>query len=361
LHRILANEDLKAAIVQEHGKDIYDALVEHVDLVANPHIYKTYRGLDSLLSRLRRNMVTAALSFNVLTYLKQLPAVALYMGDAGPEWLLQSALEFSQNPQKIIQFCREKDPLLTDVQLARELEEMKSYVNEHMTRLNQVRNAGMAPISFFDSIGRTIGWYAVYQKAMSAGKGEAEAIRLARNSTLRTQNTAAAKDIPRMYAQNEGMNWVLMFTHQLNQIYLMMTYDIPAKAKSGDISSAVASFIGLSIAALGEWMIQNKTIPDDPEDILDIGLSQFLASIPVIGSTTVAYREGYFGRTNPIIGKPAQALAYITQGKLGKAVKPAIEAASYYSGLPYVAGNRIYKTFDEGEPMYLVGGSSKKK
>jgi hypothetical protein len=79
-----------------------------------------------------------------------------------------------------------------------------------------------------------------------------------------------------------------------------------------------------------------------------------------MGSGVVAYRSGYFGRENPVIGSPAKALAYITKGKIEKAIRPTLESVSYYSGLPYVAGNRIYRTIEEEDPMYLIGGKPKR-
>jgi len=360
LHRILSGPEVRAAIEQKAGKSTHKAVEDYLSRVANPNIYKTFKELDNLSRRLRRNFATAALCFNVVTFMKQLPSVALYMGDAGPEYLLQSGLEFAADPKKIIEFVRSKDPQVKNVAIERELQEMMYYAQEHASRLNELRRVGMKPIRFFDTIARTIGWYAVYQRAMNNGAGEAEAIRMARNATLRTQPAASPKDLPSLYTQGEAWNWLLMFSNQLNNIYNMITYDVPAKVKSKDMTGAAASATGLAISALGIWMLQNKTIPDDPEDILDVGLSQFLGSIPIMGSGVVAYRSGYFGRENPVIGSPAKALAYITKGKIEKAIRPTLESVSYYSGLPYVAGNRIYRTIEEEDPMYLIGGKPKR-
>jgi len=359
LQRAVNNKTVRKAVEQVHGKPIYKSVQSYVNRVANPQIYRNFGPLETTSRALRRNVATAYLALNVITMMKQLPSVALYLEAVGPQHLLSSALDFATNPKKMIEMAREKDPQLKHMAVEREIDEIVAMTQKTGRDTGKLRKLAMSPIRFFDSIARTIGWNAVYQKAIAEGASEAEAIRLARNATLRTQPAASPKDLPELYVQGEALNWALMFTNQPNQIWNMITYDLPKQVQS-DPRQAVASFAGLVLSAAVIWMASNRRLPEDGEDLVDVGLAQFLASIPLVGSAILAKRQGW-DRENPVFASPAEAIAAMLQGDWDRAARSGMETGAILTGTPYIGTKRFWKALAEGDPFEIIGGIREKE
>jgi hypothetical protein len=356
LNNVMQSPEIRKTIDIVHGKAVRQAINDYVQRLANPNIFKSYKELDTLSRMLRRNVAAAALSFNLVTFMKQLPSLAFFLGDTDGSHLMDSAMQFAKDPMKMIEFVRSLDAQVAHVAIERELEEMAKAMQGDAGALNNIRKIGMKPIRFFDMIARTIGWNAVYQQAVDQNHGHDEAVRMARNATLRTQPAGNVKDLPALYTHNEGINWLLMFSNQLNQIWNMVTYDTARQAKSGDHKQVMLRGIGVAISALSIWMLSKKRIPDDLDDIIDVGLAQFLGSIPLLGSGINGYRNRYFSQEHPIIGPAAKTIGQLSEGDIGRATGSAIELGATATGLPVVAGRRLIKTFTK-DPLALIGGS----
>jgi hypothetical protein len=366
LNNIMGSLEIRKAIDLNHGKAVRQAINDYVQRLANPNIFLSYKELDKLSRRLRRNVAAAALSFNLVTFMKQLPSLAFFLGDTDGAHLTASAMAFAKDPMAMIEFVRSLDAQVAHVAIERELEEMAKAMQGQAGAINNVRKIGMKPIRFFDMIARTIGWNAVYQQAVDKNFSHDEAVRMARNATLRTQPAGNVKDLPALYTHNEGLNWMLMFSNQLNQIWNMATYDSARQAKAGDYKQAMLRGIGMGISGLTIWMLSKKRIPDDIEDVLDVGLSQFLGSVPLLGSGIMGYRNRFFGQDHPVIGPATKTVGALSEGDIGRATGYAIEFGAVATGLPYVAGRRFVKTFvstpytGKQDPLALIGGSPRK-
>lgn len=367
LHNVAESKEFRAAVEQKFGKEFIKIIGNYIDRVANPNIYKSFNSLENLSRRLRQNRAIAYLAYNLLTMGKQIPSMFLYLRDAGPVHLFSSAMQFSKHPLHLIEEVREKDPQVKHRAIERELEELKiKQPTIYGDIINKFGKYGMEGLYLFDTVARTIGWNAVYQKALQAGESEAEARRLAQNSTLRTQPAAHAKDLAQLYTTHEAFNWLTMFTNQLNQILNIATYDIPADWSNKQYANTALEIMGLSISALMIWIISNKRFPEKPEDFADAIAEQAINAIPIAGNAIMSVKRGWGQNEIPATELPS-AVANILN-KLVKEkdlteydIKRLLEGFALITGLPYTGPMRIGKFLETGEPEELIGPRRKEK
>lgn len=365
MHKIISDRDFSNAVEQNFGKEFNKVIRNYVDRVANPNVYKSYNLLENWSRQLRQNTAVAYLAYNLLTMAKQLPSLLLYLPDAGVTHLISSAMEFTSRPIQLIKSVREKDPQVKTRAIERELEELKQRKPEmHSELLAKFGRAGMEGIYLFDTVARTIGWNAVYQKMLSSGMSETEAIRQAQNTTLRTQPAAAAKDLAQVYASNEFFNWFTMFTNQLNQIYNITTYDIFASWKNAEYAKSGLAFTSISLAALFIYALSHKKVPTTPEDFADAASEQAINSIPVIGKSIMTGKRMWGDNEPPVFKLPkasGKIAGKIREGKdlTANDIDSLIEGIAVTTGIPYIGPKRVIRTVKTGEVKELFGAKKK--
>jgi hypothetical protein len=363
MHRVRNSGDFKKAITQNFGKEFNKIIEGYVNRVANPNVYRSFNSLENLSRRMRQNAAVAYLSYNIVTMAKQLPSVFLYLQDAGFTHLMSSAVEFASNPMKMIENVRNLDPQVKHKAIERELEELRQ---RHGTVTNQLiarfGDFGMEGIYLIDTVARTIGWNAVYNKALDAGKSEAEAVRLAQNATLRTQPAAAPKDLPQLYTTSEFANWFTMFTNQLNQIFNIATYDIPSYLQNQQYGNAALASVGMSITAMAIWAISHREVPDEPEELLEAATEQAINAVPLLGKSIMAAKRGWGSSDIPAfeLGKAGgKAIAAIERGEFtDNDLKVIAEAIAVSTGMPFIGPKRVVKAAQTGDVSVLLGGKT---
>ena len=367
LHKVASDKDFSAAVEQEYGKEFNTVIRNYVDRVASPNVYKSYNALENASRQLRQNTAVAYLAYNMLTMAKQIPSAFLYLPDAGVTRLTSSAMRFVQNPLKMVNEVREKDPQVKHKSIERELEELKqkrpAFYNEMLAKFGR---AGMEGIYIFDTIARTIGWNAVYQKSLDIGMSESEAVQQAQNSTLRTQPAAAAKDLPQMYATNEFFNWFTMFTNQLNQIYNITTYDTYAYWKNAEYAKSALALTGVSITALMIWSLSHKKLPETKEELADAAAEQAINMLPVVGKSVMVGKKAWGDNELPVMKLPKALGSIARKIEEGKELSDAeinalIEGMAVLTGTPYTGPKRIIRAAKEKSPKELIGIKKEKK
>jgi len=356
---------------KSYGENAPKYVSDFIDVVANPMSIYQHDGLSKVSRRLRKNIATAYLAGNVKTMIKQFPSLALYSGEASPARLANSLAEVTgafdvvdgKSRNTILDFVSEKDPLIKHSHIQRELDELRlSDKNKYDQFMDKVGEEGFQGILAIDRLARSAGWYAVYKKAIEGGKSEDEAVRLARNATARTQPTAAAEELPPIYRKNESLNWMLMFSNQLNQIYNMATKDVPNRILRGGKDEKIAGIAeagGLAMSALTIWAINNGRLPESPEDVKDAMSENAMASIPLVGSHLVNGYHGYDSALpiNEFVNETGGMIAKTEEGDM------TMEELANYAwrnvapsfGIPVVALGRAGEAMEEGDPMKLTG------
>ncbi len=363
LHRIAGSEEFRSSVKDVFGEAYVKTTTNWISRVANPYVYKSFGYWNNASRKLRNNAAMSYLAFNLVTIAKQLPSLLYYLADAGPVYLAASAAEFAANPLKMINRVRDLDPQVRHPALERTLEELKIQNRQlHDGIIKKVGKAGMQGIYWMDAVARTIGWNAVYRRALESHKtlepqlAVAEAIRLAQDATLRTQPAAAPKDLSEMYVSNEALNWFLMFSNQLNQIYQITTYDTAGYWKNKQYAKAGLAMTGLVAAGAMIWAATNRKLPDEPEEFVDMLIDTPINMIPLIGREIQTARRGFGGGGIGAVEETAEIFTNIEKGKYGKA----LESIAVLSGVPTVGPKRVIKAVAEEDITELIGGPPRK-
>ena len=367
LHFILGQTAVKDAIRQKYGRRFNKWIDKYVNDYGNPNLYKYYDAASILFQRFRKNMTIAYLSYNALTILKQIPSIALFLGRVGPVQLMAGAGTFLSDPKKWMNFVNENDPQMKSRSMNRFMEEMKHEDKKGFYQLvDRIGATGMIGIAKVDKVVTAIGWLSVYNSNLS--KGHDEAVRLAQMAVNETQPAGRAKDLAEIYrSSDKTLHFFLMFSNQLNQIFNIVSSDIPAAVRQKQYIKAVEMFAGVMISMSAMILLSGFRPSDDPEEIPEElileYLTQFVGTIPIAGSGIKSGISGFSNRgVDPFplayeVGRALRGAARMSDEGFDrddfiKMITRISEASGIAAGIPTTAAKRgikaVGKSYEDG-------------
>lgn len=358
LHRVFNDPQVTSAIRQKYGQAMNDWTRKFINDFANPDIYRSTTDLDKLSRIARSHAAMSYLGMNLVTMGKQLPSVAFYLSRSGPGYLISSIGKFLSDPKKAVEFAHANDPQAKSRSINRFQEELRLMNKEgYEGFVRQVGSMTMAGIKLMDTMAVTIGWNAVYDRMIADGYSHQEAVQEAQLATLETQPAARAKDLAEIYRSSEGLNWFLMFSNQLNQIWNMFTADIPNDIRHQNVARALLTATGIAISATVIGWMSHRDVPEDSDEVPGLlgkyMRDQFLSSVPIVGGSVKAGMEGWFGTgvdPVPVASQAGRAIRTYANsdadgGQKFDATMRLIMESMVTAGLPSVQTRRIHDTF----------------
>jgi len=356
LQRLIGDSDIKDAITNGKGLGIeyYEAVRNGINRIANPSIYKAFTQIEKTARSLRGNAAIAYLGYNMLVMAKQFPSFFLFLEDANPMELLGGLYDTSINHKETVDLMYKLSPQMKHRSIERELEELKRIdISKYNRLINKIGEEGMRGIYLIDRFTVTCGWKAVFDKKVAEGLSEEEAAIEAEKAVLRTQPAAAPKDIADIYASSEFLNWFTQFSNQINNIYNMLTYDIPMKVKEKQYGSALGAAIGIVISQYLIDVISRGRLPNKDETG-KAALTSFVNLFPIVGPLLASGLRGYGGDVPALSGIKAggQAMNYAVKSTENKkkskeykkkALGKAVESLAVSRGIPYSQPKRTLK------------------
>jgi len=350
MQALINDKDVAQAIRQEAGKEMLTTVRNYTNRVANPNVYRAFTAIEKFASVSRQSAAVVHLGWNMVTMLKQVPSVVLFLGEVGPIDLINGVTQSVGNFTETTNFINERDAQMANRNIERELEELRIKDPKRYDRIIlKIKKTSFNGIRFFDRIAVNAGWIAKYNQMIRRGFSEQEAIEEARNTVLRTQPAAATKDLAELYATNEFLNLFTQFTNQLNQIWNIVTFDIPARFRKGRIDTAILGGIGVSLNAIIIWSITNARAPEDEEDYAQAALQIMLSTIPLIGPMANSWRQGFDGlppvaqvAKSGLIEIPRNIYKIIREEKdekrkkaFQRALDDSLELGAFVAGVPF--------------------------
>lgn len=385
LNAIVADDRTRLSIKQKLGVEYYNAVKSWVGGVANPTAMRSQDNISRVARGIRNNAAVAYLAFNMVTVMKQLPSIALFMNEGGLIRSLASVPKsLSENQEaykRMITIApqmknRNMEVWIHDLSDLKSSDEQKTKWRRDAARtIKKIGRAGTAWISMVDRIVVTAGWNSVFDRYLETHDGATaeQASDYATNVVLRSQPASGPKNVAAILARDSALTAFTQFSSQLNQMFGMLS-DIPGDIMSRDSSRmkrAMNYLIGIGLSGVMMAMIGMKKIPDDEDEWKEFTsiafVQQFLSTITVAGPAFVAYLNGYEPSTS-IMALPESA-ARITQS-LAKAledgevdekfwrnmVRAVGEGAAVGVGLPYMPIHRGVMDADNlWDVMYNVG------
>lgn len=350
MQAMLRNKELRTAITDKFGDSMAKTVDDYVARIANPNFYKTYDEISRISKVLRKNAAMAYISWNFSSVFNQIPAIMSYWVNSSAMDVIQSMMNAAFHPVQAYEKAREIHYQISHNTIEREMIELEQADTAAFQKIiNTIGRTGMIGLVTMDRAIRIIGINAVYDYQIRKGLSAQEARKKAADTTLMTQEAAAPKDLARLWATDEKLNWLLMFTNQLNQIYNITTYDIPASWKNSNYRDAARSAISLGTMAMMIWMIQNGRLPEDEEDAADALTDEFVSMLPLIGSWINAARNGWDTELpfQTVVTQTTKGLNKIAEGELEKGLEKLIEPMALLTGYPYQGTKELYR-FIEG-------------
>lgn len=339
---LLDDREIREAIRQSGGPEMLDEIQKYVERVHNPYNYLGGDAIEKFSKVMRDRASVVHIGLNVLVAAKQLSALPLFLGEVGPWDLLAATTEMSANFGETVKFIQEKDPQMKFRNIDRDVDEFrKMNPSKADGILDKARDVSFEGVQIMDKYVALSGWLAKYNQMKRLGASETEAVEAAQKAVLRTQNASAPKDIPSIYAQSEFLNLFLQFTNQTNQIYNILTYDIPKRATTGRAKSALLGGLGVALSTAVFHVLAHGGLPDEPEDLSAAAVESMIDLIPVLGPTVNSLRKGYAGTpaaidtTIKMLSAPATVAKDLSAGNLDKALDHAAFAVAGAFKLPY--------------------------
>ena len=378
-------KNLSSDIEKAHGKSMVDELKNYQERVANPDVlYKADGQVDKVFKTIRKNLSVGYLAYNVKTITKQIPSYFFYMQDLGstPEGLARlgrSMVDTASNWTTVkengktrlvnaqIKFAEKMDENIRSTTVDSVINEFRTNHRDVYDKLvGKIGEDGLRGIVATDKVVRASGWNAVYKKALQENKTQAEAVRLARNTTARTQPTNVAADLASIYQKGEGYRTALMFSNQLLKIYNGIYNRAPKLAKNlqdqqsrDQLTNLIMSTV---LAGTGIWASDNGKLPENEEELVDMMTSIFLNGSGPVGGAVAQTMSG-FDYELPIVGVGTDAI------ELGKKIADPdedVELRDYQgvlaaAGVPVTGAKRAYKAIEEGSVLPLFMPTKKEE
>ncbi|MBJ2354917.1 hypothetical protein, partial [Sphaerochaeta sp. S2] len=193
--------DMYNLIAMNAGKDYATALQDFLNRVANKRYI--YDDADTMINRIRANMVVARLGFNILTMAKQIPALGLIAMEFGPKRLFEAITHMTTDYKGTSGYVYDKAPQMRGHSVSIDFSsfaqlEAKTPMGRKVKKLGE---AGMTPIQFIDGFIKNTLWYGAYQNNLETMTEEQAAMEATRWIN-ETQPGGTTKDTAAIYDTN---------------------------------------------------------------------------------------------------------------------------------------------------------------
>jgi hypothetical protein len=355
-------------ITQIYGSDMLRRINAEINALANPSSFKDDANIDRILRAMRGHLAVGYLAFNIPSVLKQFAASPMpYLAHVNPLEMVSSAFKFMRNPQAFSDSIRQKSAIMRQRQANTIIADLRKAqeTNKGKKGISVIGEIGMKGLEIADWTSVSIGWNAVYERALREGLSEDAAIVKADDVTIKTQPSAREQDLSPLFKnQPEAMKLLTQFTTSLNVIWNQLTYDIPTAIKNREFGYVVRMATGYAIAGIGVTAVASLAAAlqgkDDDEDkwkrIFLLGsFSQFLDSVPLIGEGVSALAEqAVTGDRRGIMYSPLlpawdslrDAGSRVMAGDWEKAVRSFAEGGALAAGLPVSAPKQGIKVIN---------------
>lgn len=355
-NRLMSDPVLVKEIERAYGRPYVDYLNNYIKEIANPRAIRDMNWYAPTSRNLRRNTAVAYIGANPNSVLIQVAGLPKFLKDAGPVNILGSLAKFCTNPRKFYKQVCDMEPQIKNRYYERELQELGEI---HSTviggAVEKLQKAALTPSSLMDRIIITVGYDAVY-KRYKPMIGEKLAREKAMEVVNRTQSGTHPKDLAPLYKTgNELMNWITIFTNDLSKSWGELWHTLPADIKAGRIRDAMYTATGLATMALIAYAILHKTVDFTADKIADAFTEQSLAMLPLVGSVTMARKQGYADAGSPVMNTLSLPGYLLSDNSASSKRRKALEAAAILTGVPFSAPKKVAMSIKEDDPLLLLG------
>ena len=353
-HRFLNDKRVIAAVRGALGEQIQKQFNPWLQHIANEFAYDAQGmgSVEKLVKGLRTNATFVGMGFRASTTLMQLAGVFNTAERIGSRWAVEGVYRFAKSPIETMRFVLEnsQEVAARTETLDRDIRDAIAREQSKLGYLSDVKTFGFYFIGMMDRFVSTVGWIGAYNKALSEGMADADAIAFADKTVRQSQGAGAAKDLAAIQrgkgAAGEAGKLLTMFYSYMSAFYqrqrtLNRDYATAFRTRSAkDFPGLLARTVMLYfIPALASELIAGRG-PDDDEEwpawIMEkVGLAA-LGPIPVVRDVAGGLASGFGYNFTPASGvgksvvNAAKDFRRLVEGEETKrATRDILETAGY--------------------------------
>lgn len=360
LHRVFSDGDVQQAIASEFGHGGNQWIRKYINDITNSNFFRTYDTASQMSRMLRSNLAISVLAGNPITMLRQTASLAYGMHHANPANMIGAANQLITNRKETIDFIEANSPQVKYRSTYRVFEDFQALENLSLAN-KKIAKFGMAGIQAFDKVAVYTLWKATYDHQTNTGMDHNTAVKAADQAILETQPAARAKDLSEIQRGPEGMQWFMMFSNQLNQIWTNLGY---RTFHTESVEQLGWMLGGMALGAVMIGSINRKRLPRDAREVGEDLIDQLLSSVPIAGDSLSSQFTGSYSTGTdplPVVGQVLRTSRTIADGEADterrlKAVTRLLFELGKTTGVPTVQPERMLRALREEDPWQLIGG-----
>lgn len=221
--KLLSSRRIMKAVDDSLGREIRKQFRPWLQHIANEWAIdrKGLEGWDALARRLRTHSTIIGMGYRLTTILAQTAGYAGVAERVGTRWIASGMKAFAAKPIQTFDFVMERSN-----EVAGRMETMERDINANIRELQgrtgtlaNVRRFAFHGIGYMDRAVVIPAWLGSYNKALSEGMTEAQAIHFADKVIRSTQGAGAAKDLAAVQRSSEWMKLATMFYSYASAFY----------------------------------------------------------------------------------------------------------------------------------------------
>lgn len=354
-HRFLNDKRVIAAVRSALGEHVQKQFNPWLQHIANEFAYDAQGmgSVEKLVKGLRTNATFVGMAFRVSTTMMQLAGFFNTAERIGTRWTAEGIYRVGKSPVESMRYV-----LATSQEVAARTETLDRDIRDAIQReqskfgfLSDVKKFGFYFIGMMDRFVSAAGWIGAYNKALSEGATETDAVAFADKAIRQSQGSGAAKDLAAIQrgkgAAGEAGKLLTMFYSYMSAFYQRqrtLGRDYGTAFRTG----SVKDFPGLLartmmlyfFPALASELLAGRP-PEDDEDwtlwaLEKVALSA-LGPIPVVRDIAGGLASGFGYNFTPASGvgrsvvNTAKNIQRLIEGEETKrATRDALETAGYF-------------------------------
>lgn len=355
-HRFLNDTRMVKAVRGVLGEDIQKQFNPWLQHIANEfaHDAQGMSALEKGLKAIRTNATFVGLAYRVSTIMLQITGFIQTAEVIGAQWMAQGIYSFARDIPGTYRFVMEASQEVAARMdtMDRDMQDMLNAQSRLGKGVSAIKANGFVLIGVVDRFVSIVSWIGAYNKAVSRGDGEAQAIAYADEVIRKSQGSGSAKDLASIMrgkgVAGEAMKMITPFYSFMSAYYQRqrtLARDYGTAFRTGSISD-FPNLMGRTVmlyvlpVLATAWLKGEGPDEDDEESYLawllgaigtnalgPIPIVRDLANIAVKGfGSDVSSVDRFVGSTSRVI-KDAERLAEGEDTK--RATRNAMEAAGY--------------------------------
>jgi hypothetical protein len=220
LQRLLRDKKFDRAVRESWGQEFMMVLDKFAKAVAAGERIPSTNS-DKFLMALRQNTSAAALGYQLLNVASQVTGFANSIVRVGPKWIGRGVGAFMQNPAKAIRMVQHQSEFMRNRARTqfRELNELKNIVRGQSAMERGWKSGVYFLTARMQRIVDVPTWMGAYEKALSEGNTEEDAVLMADQAVIDSQGSGMVKDMSEWQRGTAAQKMFTVFYDYMNTVY----------------------------------------------------------------------------------------------------------------------------------------------